>query len=66
MSEWSRLAGILDFCAVYFTTQLVRCAVVSFLLLGFVMLLRKTVFSEQTFVKGILWAVFLIIPFLGR
>lgn len=66
MSEWSRLAGILDFCAVYFTTQLVRCAVVSFLLLGFVMLLRKTVFSEQTFVKGILWAAFLIIPFLGR
>lgn len=66
MSEWSRLAGILDFCAVYFTTQLVRCAVVSFLLLGFVMLLRKTVFSEQTFVKGILWASFLIIPFLGR
>ena len=66
MSEWLRLAGILDFCAVYFTTQLVRCAVFSFLLIGFVMLLRKTVFSEQTFVKGILWASFLIIPFLGR
>ncbi|MBD5478061.1 MAG: M56 family metallopeptidase [Lachnospiraceae bacterium] len=66
MSEWLRLAGILDFCAVYFTTQLVRCAVFSFLLIGFAMLLRKTVFSEQSFVKGILWASFLIIPFLGR
>ena len=66
MSEWLRLAGILDFCAVYFTTQLVRCAVFSFLLIGFAMLLRKTVFSEQSFVKGILWASFLIIPFLVR
>lgn len=68
---WAWLGGILDFCAVYFTTQLIRCAVFSLVLIGLVMLLRKKLFSEKlfserTFLRGILWAAFLIIPFLGR
>jgi len=56
----------MDFCAVYYTTQLVRCAAFSFVLIGLVMLLRKTFFLEQTFFRGMLWALFLVIPFLGK
>ncbi len=66
MPDWTQLIRLMDFCAVYYTTQLVRCAAFSFVLIGIVMLLRKTLFSERTFFKGMLWAMFLIIPFLGR
>lgn len=66
MLDWSWIGGSLDFCAVYFTTQLVRCAAFSFLLIGLVMLLRKILFSKHAFFRGMLWALFLIIPFLGR
>ena len=67
MSDWSRsVRGILNFCAAYFSTQLVHCAVVSFVLIGFVMLLRKTLFSERAFLRGMLWVLFLPVPFLGK
>lgn len=66
MPGWSRFGSILDFCAVYYTTQLVRCAAFSFVLTGLVMLLRKTLFRERTFLRGMLWAWFLVIPFLGK
>ncbi len=66
MPDWTWLGSLLDFCAVYYTTQLVRCAAFSFVLVGFVMLLRKKFFAERTFLKGMLWALFLVIPFLGR
>ena len=29
MIDWSRLGSLMDFCAVYYTTQLVRCAAFS-------------------------------------
>ncbi len=66
MIDWSRLGSLMDFCAVYYTTQLVRCAAFSFLLLGLVMLLRKMPFSRRTFIRGLLWSSFLLIPFLGK
>ncbi len=66
MSDWSQFSSLMDFCAIYYTTQLVRCAAFSFLLAGFVMLLRKVFFSERIFQRGLLWSSFLIIPFLGR
>lgn len=66
MPDWTQFGQLLDFCAVYYTTQLVRCAAFSFVLIGLVMLLRKKIFSEQTFLKGLLWALFLVIPFLGK
>lgn len=66
MPDWSQIGSFLDFCAAYFTTQLVRCAAFSFVLTVIVMLLRKTVFREQIFLKGMLWALFLLTPFLGR
>ena len=66
MPDWSRIGRLLNFCAAYYTTQLVRCAAFSFLLLGLVMLLRKMFFSRRTFIRGLLWSSFLLIPFLGK
>ena len=66
MPDWTWISNLLDFCAVYYTTQLVRCAAFSFVLVGVVMLLRKKFFAERTFLKGMLWALFLVIPFLGK
>ena len=53
MPDWQWIGSFLDVCAVYLTTQLVRCAAFSFVLTGLVMLLRKVLFSERTFLKGI-------------
>lgn len=66
MPDWSRIGSFMDFCAAYYTTQLVRCAAFSFLLIGLVMLLRKVLFSERTFLRGLLWSSFLLTPFLGK
>ena len=66
MPDWRQLASLINFCTVYYTTQLVRCAAFSFVLIGLVMLLRKIHFSERTFLRGMSWALFLVIPFLGR
>ena len=66
MPDWSQIGRLLDFCAAYYTTQLVRCAVFSFLLLGLVMLFRVMFFSRRTFIRGMLWSSFLLIPFLGK
>ncbi len=66
MPDWRQLANLINFCAAYYTTQLVRCAAFSFVLIGLVMLLRKIHFSERTFLRGMSWALFLVIPFLGR
>lgn len=66
MSDWLRFVSLLDFGATYYTTQLMRCAIISLLLTGIVMLLRKTVFLEKTFFRGMLWLLFLLLPFLGR
>lgn len=66
MPDWRQLASLINFCMAYYTTQLVRCAAFSFVLTGLVMLLRKIFFSERTFLRGMPWALFLVIPFLGR
>ncbi len=66
MPDWRQLASLINFCAAYYTTQLVRCAAFSFVLIGLVMLLRKILFSERIFFRGMTWALFLIVPFLGR
>lgn len=66
MPGWRQLVGLINFCTVYYTTQLVRCAAFSFALIGIVELFRKMLFSKRVFGRGMLWALFLIIPFLGR
>lgn len=66
MTDWSQIGSLLDFGVAYYTTQLVRCACFSFLLIGLVIFLRKMFFSERTFLRGLLWSSFLLVPFLGR
>ncbi len=46
MPDWSQIGSVLNFCAAYYTTQLVRCEAFSFVLIGLVILLQKTLFSE--------------------
>lgn len=66
MSGWARFLGHFDFCAIYFTTQLLRCAAFSYVLIALVMLLRKMLCTKRTFLRGMLWSLFFVIPFLGR
>lgn len=66
MSVWCQICSFLDACALYFTLQLVRCVIFSVMLLCVVMFLRKTLFSKCIFLKGILWSLFLLVPFLGK
>ena len=66
MPDWRQLVSLINFCAAYYTIQLVRCAAFSFVLIGLVMLLRKMLFSRRTFIRGLLWSSFLLIPFLGK
>lgn len=66
MSDWERLAGILDFCAVYYSMQIIWCAAISFAMTGFVLFCRKICFSKRIFLKGMVWSCFLVVPFLGR
>lgn len=66
MFSWSQLGTVMDAAAMYLTLQYERCVLVSVLLIGFVMVFRKTVFARQIFLKGILWSLFIMLPFLGR
>lgn len=66
MPDWTQFVSLMDFATAYYATQLVRCAAFSFVLIGLVMLLRKMLLSGRIFFRGMLWALFLIIPFLGR
>lgn len=66
MFNGTQLGSFFDVCAVYYTTQLVRCVMFSYIVLGIVMLSRKLLFPKLTFAKGMLWGLFLILPFLGR
>lgn len=56
----------LDFCAFYYTVQLVRCALVSFAVFTAVIFLRKTVLKNSIFLKGAIWALFIPVLFTGK
>ena len=72
MDFWSycaplhELISFVDFCTVYFMVLLGRCAIISFPLLGIVLLMRRTVLKNSIFAKGAIWAVFLPVLFLGK
>ena len=52
-------------CA-YFSIQLGRCVLISFLALGTVLTLRGTVLKNRIFLKGMLWSIFLPVLFVGK
>ena len=60
------MAELLNFCALYYTIQLVRCALISVIVYMAVVLLRKTIFKNRVFGKGALWIFFLPILFAGK
>ena len=57
---------ILNFCAFYYTVQLVRCVMISVVVSVFVIVLRKTVLKDKIFLKGAAWALFIPTLFAGR
>lgn len=61
-----RILEDLDCFVVYYSIQLGRCVLFSFAALAVVLLLRYTCFKNRLFLKGMCWAVFLVIPFVGR
>lgn len=61
-----KLVEYLDCFAAYYSIQLGRCVLFSFAALAVVLLLRHTCFKNRIFLKGMCWAVFFVIPFVGR
>ncbi|MCH5333693.1 MAG: M56 family metallopeptidase [Agathobacter sp.] len=55
-----------DQCSAYFSIQLGRCVLFSFLALGLVLVLRHSILKEKIFLKGLLWSIFLLVPFVGK
>ena len=55
-----------DICVSYFVIQLGRCALISFLVLGTVLLVRAFILKDKVFAKGMVWGIFLIVPFMGK
>ena len=69
MTVWEmtkRMTELLDFCSLYYTIQLVRCALVSCAVFAAVFLLRKTLFKNRVFLKGALWSLFVPVLFAGK
>ncbi len=56
----------LNQCSVYFSIQLGRCVLFSFAALGIVLILRCSILKKKIFLKGLLWSIFLLVPFVGK
>ena len=54
------------FASTYIVTLISRCAIASVPILVIVMTLRKTVLRKTVFIKGAVWGIFAIVPFLGK
>ena len=57
---------ILNDCIIYFCIQLGRCVLLSFPMLALVLILRTTILRKTVFLRGMVWSIFLIVPFLGK
>ena len=55
-----------DICVSYFVIQLGRCALISFFVLGAILLVRVFILKDKVFAKGMVWGIFLIVPFMGK
>ncbi|MBR1865407.1 MAG: M56 family metallopeptidase [Lachnospiraceae bacterium] len=67
MNEWIVwIRDIVSFFTAYFVTIVSRCAIVSFPVLALILFLRKTVLRRTVFWKGAVWALLILVPFLGR
>lgn len=66
--EWHFLnaLSILNDCVIYFCIQLGRCVLFSFPVLALVLFLRAAILKKTVFLKGMIWSIFFIVPFLGK
>ncbi len=60
------LQDTLGFAATYIVMLLSRCAIASIPVIMIVMLLRSTILRKTVFLKGAVWGMFAIVPFLGK
>lgn len=58
--------SFLNLCAVYYVIQILKCVMVSCVIVAFVFLLRKTLLKNRVFLKGALWSLFLPVLFVGK
>ena len=67
-AQWSVSSFLcfLNQCRVYFSIQLGRCVLFSFVVLSVVFLLRRSVLKKRIFLKGLAWSLFLAVPFVGK
>ena len=63
---WDSGIHFLNSCSVYYVVQLVRCMLLSFVVLAFVFTLRKTALKNRVFLKGALWCLFIPVLFVGK
>lgn len=56
----------LNQCSVYFSIQLGRCVLFSFAALGIVLVLRCSILKKRILLRGLLWSIFLLVPFMGK
>lgn len=61
-----KIPEFLNLCAVYYTIQLVRCGLISFIVSAIIFLLRKTLFKHTVFLKGALWCLLIPVLFVGK
>lgn len=63
---WDNGIQFLNFCAVYYAIQLVRCVLFSFPVVAFVFVIRKTALQNRVFLKGALWSLLIPVLFVGK
>lgn len=62
----SNIGRFMGYYAFYFVMLLGRAVTVSIILMLFILLLRKTIFKDAVFLKGMLWGLLLFAPFAGK
>lgn len=63
---YSLTFSILDFGTMYIATSLGQCVQASFFLFILVLFLRGVFLGEAVFLKGMVWGLLLVLPFLGK
>lgn len=58
--------GFCDFAFTYYVILLGRAVIISLCMLAVIYIFRRTVFANQVFLKGAVWGILLLAPFMGK
>lgn len=58
--------GFFDAAFVYYVLQLGRAVLISSVMLAVIVFLRKTVFRNAIFLRGVIWSILLLAPVMGK